>query len=85
MGISSSDKLSKYHQQLKCKYKSLSLSSPDEVLECKSSEYVNLYLTKFEEKSKTQKQNLVSGYLNSLLKNPMHETERAISGSKSLC
>ena len=82
--LSSSDKLSKYHQQLKCKYKSLSLSSPDEVLECKSSEYVNLYLTKFEEKSKTRKQNLVSGYLNSLLKNPMHETERAISGSKSL-
>ena len=76
--------LSKYRQQLKYKYKSLSLSSPDEVLECKSSEYVNLYLTKFEEKSKTHKGNLVSGYLNSLLKYPIKETERAIAGRKSL-
>ena len=82
--LSSSDKLTKYRQQLKCKYKLLSLSSPDEVLDCKSSEYVNLYLTKFEEKSKTQKENLVSGYLNNLLKNPMQETERAITDSKSL-
>ena len=82
--LSSSDKLSKYRQQLKHKYKSLSLSSPDEVLDCKSSEYVNLYLTKFEVKSKTQKENLVSGYLNNLLKNPMQETERAITDSKSL-
>ena len=62
----------------------LSLSSPDEVLDCKSSEYVNLYLTKFEEKLKTQKENLVSGYLNNLLKNPMQETEKAITDSKSL-
>ena len=82
--ISSSIKLSKYRQQLKFKYKLLSLSSPDEVLDCKSSEYVNLYLTKFEKKSKMQKENLVSGYLNNLLKNPMQETERAMTDSKSL-
>ena len=82
--LSSSDKLSKYRQQLKHKYKFWSLSSPDEVLECKSSEYVNLCLTKFEKKSKTQKENLVSGYLSNLLKNPMQETERAITDSKSL-
>ena len=53
--------LSKYRQHLKDKYKALSLSSPDEVLECKSSEYVNLYLTKLEENSNERKENLLSG------------------------
>ena len=79
--------MSKYRQQLKYKYKSLSLSSPEEVLECRSSEYVNLFLTKFDEKSKTKKENLVSGYLNSILKNRSQlpwDNERTMTGEKSL-
>ena len=61
--------MSKYHQQLKYKYKSLPLSSPEEILECRSSQYVNLFLTKFDRKSKIHKEQLVSGQLNSILKN----------------
>ena len=79
--------MSKYCQQLKYKYKSLSLSSPEEVLECRSSEYVNLFLTKFEDKSKTKKENLVSGSLNSILKNRSQlpwGNERTMAGDKSL-
>ena len=79
--------MSKYRQQLKYKYKSLSLSSPEEVLECRSSDYVNLFLTKFDEKSQTKKENLVSGYLNSILKNRSQspqDTERTMTDNKSL-
>ena len=80
--------MSKYRQQLKYKYKSLSLSSPEEVLECRSSEYVNLFLTKFDEKSKTKmKETLVSGYLNSVLKNRSQlpwDNEDTITGDKSV-
>ena len=79
--------MSKYRQQLKYKYKSLSLSSPEEVLECRSLKYVNLFLTKFDEKSKTKKENLVSGYLNSILKNRSQlpqDTDRTMTDNKSL-
>ena len=79
--------MSRYRQQLKYKYKSLSLSSPEEVLECRSSEYINLFLTKFDKKSKTKKENLVSGYLNSILKNQSQlpqDTERTMTDNKSL-
>ena len=79
--------MSKYRQQLKYKYKLLSLSSPEEVLECRSSEYVNLFLTKFDEKSQTKKENLVSGCLNSILKKRsqlLQDTERTMTDNKSL-
>ena len=79
--------MSKYRQQLKYKYKSLSLSSPEEVLECRSSEYVNLFLTKLDEKSNTHKENLVSGHLNSILKNRSQlrwDNERTMIGEKSV-
>ena len=85
----SSVSMSKYRQQLKYKYKSLFLSSPEEVLECRSSEYVNLFLTKFDEKSKTKNENLVSGYLNRILKNQSKlpwdmYNEDTMTGDKSL-
>ena len=80
----SSVSMSKYRQQLKYRYKSLSLSSPEELLDCRSSEYVNLFLTKFDEKSKTKKENLVSGYLNSVLKNPPLDNERTMTDEKSV-
>ena len=79
--------MSKYRQQLKYKYKSLSLSSPEEVLECRSLEYVNLFLAKFDEKSKIKKENLVSGYLNCILKKRSQlpqDTERTMTDNKSL-
>ena len=61
--------MSKYRDHLKYKYKSLSLSSPEELLECSSSEYVNLFLTKFDNKTKRNKEHIVQGYLYSMLKN----------------
>ena len=77
----------KYRQQLKCKYKSWPLSSPEETLECKSSEYVSLLLMKFDEKLKTKKENLVSGYFHDILKNQTRfpqDTERAGTDNESL-
>ena len=61
--------MSKYRDHLKYKYKSLSLSSPEELLECSSSEYVNLFLTKFDNKTKRNEEHIVQGYLYSMLKN----------------
>ena len=58
--------MSKYRQQLKSKYKKLSLSSHEELLECKSSRYVNLVLTKFDKKLKRERNELVSGQLNDI-------------------
>ena len=59
--------MSKYRQQLKSKYKKLSLSSPEELLECKSSHYVNSVLTKFDKKLRRESEELVSGHLNNIM------------------
>ena len=80
-------RMSKYHHYLKYKYKSMSLSSPEELLECRSSEYVNLFLTKFDNKTKKKKENLVSGYLNNILKNRQqlpHDTGVITIGDRPL-
>ena len=37
--------MSNYQQFLKCRYKGLKLTSPDEMLDCSSPEYINLTLT----------------------------------------
>ena len=59
--------MSKYRQQLKKKYNSLSLGSPEELLECKSSCYVNLMLAKFDKKLKREREELLSGQLNNIM------------------
>ena len=59
--------MSKYRQQLKKKYNKLSLGSPEELLECKSSRYVNLLLTKFDKKLKREREELLSGQLNNIM------------------
>ena len=59
--------MSKYRQQLKNKYNSLSLGSPEELLECKSSRYVSLLFTKFDKKLKREREELVSGQLNNIM------------------
>ena len=59
--------MSKYRQQLKNKYNSLSLGSPEELLECKSSRYVNLLFTKFDKKLKREREELVSGQLDNIM------------------
>ena len=59
--------MSKYRQQLQNKYSSLSLGSPEELLECKSSRYVNLLLAKFDKKLKREREELVSGQLNNIM------------------
>ena len=59
--------MSKYRQRLQNKYNSLSLGSPEELLECKSSRYVNLLFTKFDKKLKREREELVSGQLNNIM------------------
>ena len=59
--------MSKYRQQLQNKYKLLSLGSPEELLECKSSRYVNLLLAKFDKRTKKVSEELVSGQLNNIV------------------
>ena len=59
--------MSKYHQQLKNKYNKLLLGSPEELLECKSSRYVNLLLVKFDKKLRREREELVSGQLNNII------------------
>ena len=79
--------MSKYRDHLKYKYKSLSLSSPEELLECRSSEYVNLFLTKFDNKTKRNKEHLVSGYLSDVLKNQQrlpHDRKEHMTGYRPL-
>ena len=79
--------MSKYRDHLKYKYKSLSLSSPEELLECRSSEYVNLFLTKFDSKTKRNKEHLVSGYLSHILKNQQqlpHDRREDMTGYRPL-
>ena len=79
--------MSKYRDHLKYKYKSLSLSSPEELLECRSSEYVNLFLTKFDNNTKRNKEHLVSGYLSDVLKNQQrlpHDRREHMTGYRPL-
>ena len=59
--------MSKYRQQLKNTYDELSLGSPEELLECKSSRYVSLLLTKFDKKLKREREELVSGQLDNII------------------
>ena len=59
--------MSKYHQQLQDKYKLLSLCSPEELLECKSSRYVNLLLVKFDKRIKRVREELVTGQLSNII------------------
>ena len=59
--------MSRYCQQLKNKYNELSLGSPEELLECKSSCYVNLLLTKFDKELKREREELLSGQLNNIM------------------
>ena len=73
--------MSKYRQRLKDKYKLLSLCSPEELLECVSSHYVNLFLTKFDQKIKRNREELVSGQLNSII---MKGTQCSSPDSRSL-
>ena len=79
--------MSKYRDRLKYKYKSLSLSSPEELLECRSSEYVNLFLTKFDNKTKRNKEHLVSGYLSNILRYHQllpHDRRENMTGNRPL-
>ena len=60
--------MSNYRQQLQDKYKSLQLTSPDELLECRPSEYVNLKLTLVDKRTKRNREELVSGLLSNVIK-----------------
>ena len=64
----SSNIMLNYQHYLKKKYKVLALSSPDEILKCRSSCYINLLLIK------QNKQELLYGQLDRILKNKSKES-----------
>ena len=60
--------MSKYCQQLKDNYKLLTLGSPEEMLICKSSHYVDLLLVNFDRKLNRYRDKFVSGQFNFMMK-----------------
>ena len=68
--------MSKYQEHLKIKYNLLPLSSPEELLECSSSEYVTLLLKRFNEQTQTLKQNLISAPIDHLFSKSFHSNKR---------
>ena len=68
--------MSKYQEYLKMKYNSLPLSSPEELLECSSSEYVSLLLKRFNEQTQTSEENLISAPIDHLFSKSFHGNKR---------
>ena len=68
--------MSKYQEHLKIKYNSLPLSSPEELLECSSSEYVTLLLKRFNEQTQTSEENLISAPIDRLFSKSFHGNNR---------
>ena len=68
--------MSKYQEYLKIKYNSLPLSSPEELLECSSSEYVSLLLKRFNEQTQTSEENLISAPIDHLFSKSFHGNKR---------
>ena len=66
-----------YRQQLCDKYKSLRLTSPDELLECRSSEYINLKLTLVNKRTMGYKEELLSGSMNDILRSSKQSSQEA--------
>ena len=71
------DCMSNYRQQLQDKYKFLQLTSPDELLECRPSEYVNLKLTLVDKRTKRNRETLVSGLLDTVMRHSKHPSQQA--------
>ena len=69
--------MSNYRQQLQKKYKSLQLTSPDELLECRPSEYVSLKLTLVDKRTKRNREELVSGLLDNVMRCSKHPSQEA--------
>ena len=68
--------MSKYQEYLKMKYNSLPLSSPEELLDCSSSEYVSLLLKRFNERTQTSEENLISAPIDRLFSKSFHGNKR---------
>ena len=68
--------MSKYQEYLRIKYNSLPLSSPEELLECSSSEYVSLLLKMFNEQTQTSQENLISAPIDQLFSKSFHGNKR---------
>ena len=68
--------MSKYQEYLKIKYNLLPLSSPEELLECSSSEYVTLLLKRFNEQTQTSVENLISAPIDHLFSKSFHGNKR---------
>ena len=76
--------MSKYQSHLKLKYSSLPLSSPEELLECSSSEYVSLLLKRFNERTQTLEKNLISAPINHIFSKSFHSNKEAKGDSECL-
>ena len=73
-----------YQKHLKLKYNSLSLSSPEELLECSSSEYVSLLLKRFNEQTQSSEERLISAPLDHLFSKSFHHNKRSKGEVESL-
>ena len=73
-----------YQKHLKLKYNSLSLSSPEELLECSSSEYVSLLLKRFNKQTQSSEERLISAPLDRLFSRSFHRNKRSKGEVESL-
>ena len=77
--------MSRYQEYLKIKYSLLPLSSPEEFLECSSSEYVSLLLKRRNKQTETSEENLISAPIDHLFSaKSFHSKKRTKSDSESL-
>ena len=73
-----------YQKHLKLKYNSLSLSSPEELLECSSSKYVSLLLKRCNEKTQSSEERLISAPLDHLFSRSFYRNKRSKGEVESL-
>ena len=76
--------MSKYQTYLKLNYSSLLISSPEELLDCSSSEYVQLYLKRFNEETQTFVENFVFPPIDHLFSKSFHSTKTSKVEGESL-
>ena len=76
--------MSKYQKYLKLKYNLLPLSSPEELLECSSSEYVSLLLKRFNKQTQSSEERLISAPIDHVFSKSFHHNKRTKGEVESL-
>ena len=76
--------MAKYQKYLKLKYNLLPLSSPEELLECSSSEYVSLLLKRFNDQTQSSEERLISAPIDHVFSRSFHHNKRTKGEVESL-